>query len=304
MIDLCRMIVNDYLNYLKLEKRYSVNTLLSYSSDLNEFRDFLDSDFDGISFTQVTFNTLRTWLIWLSDKRLSNISINRKISSLRGFYLFLKKIGQLDHNPTLGLYVLKTKKPVHVVYSEKEMDLLFDNFEHSENTENIFEKSRDRCLLLTFYYTGIRRAELIALTRSDVNFISETMTVIGKGNKERSIPLHPKLKERLIDYLPLRNKVIDHTSDFIFVTKKGNKLYPKLVYEIVNSYLGKVTSKTKKSPHMLRHTFATHLLERGADINSIKQLLGHSSLSSTQIYTKNSITKLKSIYEQSHPKGK
>ena len=298
------MIVNNYLNYLKLEKRYSENTLLSYSNDLNEFRDFLDSDFDGIPFTEVTFNALRTWLIWLSDKGLSNASINRKISSLRGFYLFLIKIGEINDNPTLKLSVLKTKKPAHVVYSEKEMDFLFDHFEHLENAKNTFEEIRDQCLLLTFYYTGMRRSELITLTFLDLDFSSETMTIHGKGNKERSIPIHPKLKEQLINYLEHRNQTVGSSSNLIFVTKKGNKLYPKLVYKIVNSYLSRVTSKTKKSPHMLRHTFATHLLERGADINSIKELLGHSSLSSTQIYTRNSISKLKSIYKQSHPKGK
>ena len=296
------MLVNDYLNYLKLEKRYSQNTIASYSNDLKEFHCFLSSNFDDIPFIQVTFNTLRTWLVWLSDKGLSNRSINRKISVIRGFYLFLKKIGEMDENPSLNLSVLKTKKSVHIVYSEKEMESLFNDFERFKTTKKTFEETRDQCLLFTFYYTGIRRFELISLTLLDLDFSSEKIKIRGKGNKERSIPMHPELKKKLTEYLKLRNREINPSVEFLFATKKGNKLYPKFVYKVVNLYLERVTSKMKKSPHILRHTFATHLLERGADINSIKELLGHSSLSSTQIYARNSISRLKYIYKQAHPR--
>lgn len=294
------MLITSFIEYLDLEKKYAANTLTFYQKDLKEFQVFMANEFDLEDLSQVHYGLIRSWIVSLVDKGLNNKSINRKLSSLKSFYKFLLKTAVIDENPMAKHKALKTEKNVHAVFSEKEINKAIETIDSSD-----FEGVRDRAIIELFYTTGIRRSELINVQLVDIDFYKETVKVTGKRNKERIIPLLPSTIDVLKTYLEVRNKWVQRQEEStLFITKKGVKINQTLVYRIINTYFSRVSTKNKKSPHILRHSFATHLLTNGADLNAIKELLGHSSLASTQVYTQNSIAHLKKVYAQTHPRNK
>lgn len=294
------MLITSFIEYLDLEKKYAANTLTFYQKDLKEFQVFMANEFDLEDLSQVHYGLIRSWIVSLVDKGLNNKSINRKLSSLKSFYKFLLKTAVIDENPMAKHKALKTEKNVHSVFSEKEINKAIETIDFSD-----FEGVRDRAIIELFYTTGIRRSELINVQLVDIDFYKETVKVTGKRNKERIIPLLPSTIDVLKTYLEVRNKWVQRPEEStLFITKKGVKINQTLVYRIINTYFSRVSTKDKKSPHILRHSFATHLLTNGADLNAIKELLGHSSLASTQVYTQNSIAHLKKVYAQTHPRNK
>lgn len=286
-----------FSDYLQKEKKYSPLTLQAYQTDLTEFRKFLQESYSDVILEEVQYVMIRAWIIALVDSRISNRTINRKIASLKSFYKFLQIIGQNSSTPLLKHRALKTETKLQLPFSEKEINAVLNDIEFG----NGFCGIRDKLIIDLFYVTGIRRAELIGLTLANVGI--DSIKVLGKRNKERIIPIISIIKQRLEDYKQLRKTVenVEKTENF-FVTDKGQKLNNSFVYRLINSYFGLVSEKTKRSPHMLRHTFATHMLNNGADLNSIKELLGHSSLASTQVYTHNSLAELKKAYSAAHPR--
>lgn len=294
------MLITSFIEYLDLEKKYAANTLTFYQKDLKEFQVFMANEFDLEDLSQVHYGLIRSWIVSLVDKGLNNKSINRKLSSLKSFYKFLLKTAVIDENPMTKHKALKTEKNVHSVFSEEEINKAIETIDFSD-----FEGVRDRAIIELFYTTGIRRSELINVQLVDIDFYKETVKVTGKRNKERIIPLLPSTIDVLKTYLEVRNKWVQRPEEStLFITKKGVKINQTLVYRIINTYFSRVSTKDKKSPHILRHSFATHLLTNGADLNAIKELLGHSSLASTQVYTQNSIAHLKKVYAQTHPRNK
>lgn len=289
-----------FIDYLLLEKNYSNLTVKAYQSDLESFQNFIEQRYDNLSIIKVNYSEIRTWIVTLVEEGLSNRSINRKISSLNTYFKFLLKVGELQQNPLSKHKALKTSKKLQVPFSEEEIKIVLDELSFDDNFEGI----RDKLIIELFYSTGIRRIELIELKLSNVDTTNSTIKVLGKRNKERVVPLLKPVKNTLKSYLISRNtlKVITD-SDYLFLTKKGIKVYETLVYRVINDYFSKASSKVKKSPHILRHSFATHLLNQGADINAIKELLGHTSLAATQVYTHNSIAELKKVHLKSHPRG-
>jgi len=287
-------------DYLKLERNYSPHTLKAYLTDLHDFSEYVLKEFEVEEIQNVSYSLIRSWIVHLVDQHISNRSINRKISSLRSYYDFLLKSDQIEVSPLLKHRPLKTSKRLQVPFSEKEMEEALD-LAVSED----FESVRDQFIVTLFYATGIRRSELINIQTDDLHPQSRELKIRGKGNKERIIPLLPIVTERLEEYLKYRQQLeIIEDDSYLFLTKKGKKLYDVLVYRMINEYFRKISTKTKMSPHILRHSFATHLLNQGADINSIKTLMGHESLTSTQIYTHNDISFLKKIHGQAHPRNK
>lgn len=294
------MLITSFIEYLDLEKKYAANTLTFYQKDLKEFQVFMANEFDLEDLSQVHYGLIRSWIVSLVDKGLNNKSINRKLSSLKSFYKFLLKTAVIDENPMAKHKALKTEKNVHSVFSEKEINKAIETIDSSD-----FEGVRDRAIIELFYTTGIRRSELINVQLVDIDFYKETVKVTGKRNKERIIPLLPSTIDVLKTYLEVRTRWVQRPEEStLFITKKGVKINQTLVYRIINTYFSRVSTKNKKSPHILRHSFATHLLTNGADLNAIKELLGHSSLASTQVYTQNSIAHLKKVYAQTHPRNK
>lgn len=291
-------LVDAFIEYLKLEKNYSKHTLIAYTHDINEFDKFLETE-STCTLPLATFPSIRQWLAGLSKSGLSSRSINRKLSSLRAFYKFLMKIGVITENPILRQKSLKAAKKISNPFSEEEMEKMLEAYPFKPG----FEGVRDKLIILMFYATGIRRNELIELKVKDVDLELGRLKIIGKGNKQRNIPMLPVLQSEVKAYLPQRDEISKESIPHLFITKKGLKMYDVLVYRIINNYFSGVTSKRKKSPHVLRHTFATHLLDRGADLNTIKDLLGHSSLASTQVYTHSSLANLKKVYQSAHPRG-
>lgn len=291
-----------FQDYLLLEKKYSVHTAKAYVQDLNFFKDFLQKNFDGHDdLAEVNYSMIRNWIVALIDSEKSNTSVNRKIASLKAFYKYLLKSKQIEFNPLSQHKSLKTPKKIQVPFSEKELEQL----NVLEDFDSDFESIRNKLILDLLYTTGMRRAELISLQMNSVDYSNHLIKVIGKRNKERLIPLLPEIVQKLKEYEKERSEldtIIDVS--YFFLTSKGNKLYDNLVYRIINNYLSAVTEKQKKSPHMLRHTFATHLLNNGADLSSVKELLGHSSLASTQVYTHSSLSELKNTYLNAHPRNK
>ena len=286
-----------FSDYLQKEKKYSPLTLQAYQTDLTEFRKFLEESYSNVILEEVQYVMIRAWIIALVDNGISNRTINRKIASLKSFYKFLQIIGQNTSTPLLKHRALKIETKLQLPFSEKEINAVLNDIEFG----NDFCGIRDKLIIDLFYVTGIRRAELIGLTLANVGI--DSIKVLGKRNKERIIPIISIIKQRLEDYKQLRATVenAEKTENF-FVTDKGQKLNNSFVYRLINSYFGLVSEKTKRSPHMLRHTFATHMLNNGADLNSIKELLGHSSLASTQVYTHNSLAELKKAYSAAHPR--
>ncbi|MDR2123300.1 MAG: tyrosine-type recombinase/integrase [Flavobacteriaceae bacterium] len=294
-----------FLNHLK-SKRYSPLTVESYEKDLRDLEKFLLQR-EGISeIKDADKKQLRNFIISLSLKDLSERTINRKISSIRSFFKFLLKTEEITLNPAANLQNLKLKKKVLVPYAEEEIQLLENLIitELEKNTENEFEKTRNQLIFELFYQTGIRRIELIQLKTSKIDLTNKTIRIIGKRNKERLIPITGELSMKIKNYLNIRQKSNLISNDYFFVDNKGQVLKEKFVYNLINKYLSAVTTKQKKSPHMLRHTFASHLLHNGAELNSIKEILGHSSLAATQVYTHNNIEDLKKVFNQSHPFGR
>ena len=288
--------IESFLEYLILERKYSNHTVIAYRNDITSFFEFCMDEYETKNLTEVGYNQIRSWIVKLVDEGISNNSINRKISSLKSFYKFLQKTGQVKTNPLVKHKSLKVAKKVQVPFTSKEINEVIDDLEIG----NDFKSFRNKLIVELFYSTGMRRAELINLKSNTVNFQSKTIKVLGKRNKERLIPLIPSVLKTIENYLIFKKKIVTNTN-YLFVTEKGNKIYETLVYRVINNYFSAVSTKVKKSPHILRHSFATHLLNQGADLNSVKELLGHSSLASTQVYTHNSLEKIKQVYNQAHP---
>jgi integrase/recombinase XerC len=290
-----------FRDYLQLEKKYSAHTVNAYLNDITFFEIFNKTHFEQENIDKVNYSQIRSWIVSLVDENISNVSVNRKMASLKAFYKFLLKTKQIEVNPMLKHKALKTPKIIQIPFSEKELTDLI----HVVGTPVGFEEIRNKLIVDLFYTTGMRRAELIGLMMRNVDLSSNVIKVLGKRNKERIIPVLPIIVEQLNLYLSERTaieNILD--SDYFFISKKGLKLSESFVYRLINSYFSKVSEKVKKSPHVLRHTFATHLLNNGADLNSVKELLGHSSLASTQVYTHNSLAELKKVYTNAHPRNK
>ena len=290
--------INDFLRYLQAEKRYASHTIKAYKNDLNQFHAFCqDSDHEGVD---LHFRTIRSWVVSLMDSGYSSRTVHRKLTSLSTYCKYLIKEGELDSNPLDRVLKPRLNKRVPTFVEDGKMDLLLDEFEFGEDFKGI----RNRLVLDMLYQTGMRRSELIGLSIGSINREGKCVKVVGKRGKERIIPLNEQMLEAVERYLLIREKVVENkTTERLIVTEKGGAAYDKLIYRIVNSYLSMVTTLDKKSPHVLRHTFATHMLNRGADLNAIKELLGHANLSATQVYTHNTYKKLKSIYNQAHPRA-
>lgn len=295
------MSIKSFIDYLQLEKKYSHNTIKAYENDIRSFSDYNKSEFDQFSINKVDYSQLRSWIVKLVESKISNRSINRKISSLNTYYKFLLKIEKIKKNPLDNHRALKTKKIIQLPFSEKEVISALD----INNFQNSFEGKRDRLIIEMLYSTGIRRIELIGIKLKDIDFSSKRIKVLGKRNKERFIPMLESTISLIQEYLDYRNELKKiHNKDFLFLTSKGEKIYENLVYRITNKYFDYVSTKVKKSPHILRHSFATHLLNNGADLNAVKDLLGHSSLAATQVYTNRSIEEIKKVYSNTHPRNK
>lgn len=294
--------IDSFRDYLQKEKKYSSHTVGAYLSDVEEFQEFNKITFDQEDISQVNYSQIRSWVVFLVDGGLSNASVNRKIASLKAFYRFLLKTKQITLNPLLKHKALKTPKKIQIPFSEKEVVSVLDM--QSLNPEG-FEAVRDKLIIDLFYTTGMRRTELIHLKINNIDFSGKTVKVLGKRNKERIVPLLPIVIDQISLYIKERNCLeIIEDFDCFLLSKKGLKLNESFVYRLINSYFSKVSEKVKKSPHILRHTFATHLLNNGADLNSVKELLGHSSLASTQVYTHSSLSELKKVYGDAHPRNK
>ena len=294
------MSLRSFIEYLVKERNYSNNTIIAYKNDLKIFKNFCLKEFKHKNLNTSNYSFIRSWIVSLVESGLSNRSINRKISVLRSYFNFLLKIGEIDKNPLINHKPLKEEKKVQVPFSEKEINLLLNgNF-----FKNDYEGTLIKTLIELFYSTGLRLSEVTNLKTSSIDLINRKIKVLGKRNKERIIPIIDPLKNQLFKFQELKREIIEESeNEFFFVDKKNLKLKNIYVYKVVNNYLNKVSTKSKRSPHMLRHSFATHLLNNGADINSVKELLGHASLAATQIYTHASMEKIKSIYKKSHPRN-
>jgi len=289
------MLQNKFITYLSSEKRFSDHTVKSYTTDLKQFTSFLSSEFqitDEIN--EISFQIIRTWIASLLEKGINPRSVNRKISTLKTYFKFLIREGELIENPMMKLVAPKSKKRLPVFIEEGQILSLLNEVKFEEG----FVGQRNKLIIELFYVTGIRLSELINIKISDVDFNNQSIKVLGKRNKERIIPLSPNVVSDLNIFI--ENK---HQNNYLFTNLEGKKLYNKLVYRLVSKYIGEISSVNKKSPHVLRHTFATHMLNNGADINAIKELLGHANLSATQVYTHNTIEKLKTVYKQAHPRA-
>ena len=290
-----------FTDYLSIEKNYSKHTVNAYKNDLIGFFNFISEEFRSKSIEDVNYSQIRSWIINLVESGLSNRTINRKISSLNSYFKFLLKIERIQINPLAKHRALKTAKKIQIPFSESEMNSVLEALDH----DTTFEGIRNKLIIELFYSTGIRRIELVEIKVKDINTINKTLKVLGKRNKERIIPLINPVLETINHYNQSRNKLqVIKDGEYFFLSKKGVKIYEMLVYRIINDYFSVVSNKVKKSPHILRHTFATHLLNQGADLNAVKELLGHSSLAATQVYTHNSIEELKKVYTNAHPRNK
>lgn len=292
--------LKSFQEYLQLEKNYSLLTVNAYRNDLLFFKEFLNKNFDSKNLEDVNYSMIRSWVVLMVDQGISNSSVNRKISSLKSFYKFLLKTKQIEISPLLKHKSLKTPKKIQIPFSEKELNEVLNHFKYSEG----FEGVRDKLIIDLFYTTGIRRTELINLKIQNIDLSNNTLKVLGKRNKERILPILPIILKQISDYLLERSKLESiKNAEHFFLMLKGDKLNDSFVYRLINYYFSNVSEKVKKSPHILRHTFATHMLNNGADLNSVKELLGHSSLASTQVYTHNSLLELKKVYSNFHPRN-
>ena len=289
------MLQNKFITYLSSEKRFSEHTIKSYATDLKQFTSFLSSEFQIIDeIHEISFQIIRTWIASLLEKGINPRSVNRKISTLKTYFKFLIREGELIENPMMKVVAPKSKKRLPVFIEEDQIASLLNEVQFEEG----FVGQRNKLIIELFYVTGIRLSELINIKISDVDFNNQSIKVLGKRNKERIIPLSSNVINELNLFIKYNKQ-----NKYLFTNLDGGKLYNKLVYRLVIKYIGKISSVNKKSPHILRHTFATHMLNNGADINAIKELLGHANLSATQFYTHNTIKKLKKVYKQAHPRA-
>lgn len=295
------MSIVHFISYLKVEKKYSKHTISAYEKDVLDFKDFMVHAFETDLLEEAHYGMMRSWVVSLADLGLQNATINRKTASLKAFYAYLLKVGSIEKNPLQFHRRLKSKQAIAMPFSEIEMNDLLS----APVFSNDFEGCRDSLVIEMLYTTGMRRAELISLKLVDVDIENRLIKVLGKRNKQRIIPLLPRLIPLITDYLSLRSALTEPLDPtYFFLLKSGKKLYETFVYRLINRYFSEVSTKIKKSPHVLRHTFATHLLNQGASMQAVKELLGHSSLASTQVYTHNSIASLKKAYLESHPRNK
>jgi len=296
------MPVKRFLSHLQYEKRYSPNTLIAYETDLTQFFDYILKEYQSIDPKDITHFYIRSWIVSLIDAKITPRSVNRKITALKSFFRFLLREKVLELNPMVKVQSPKTGKKLPAFIDEKKMEDLFSEITFEEG----FAGVRDRTILELFYGTGMRLTELVNLKTGDISFSNQTIKVLGKRNKERILPISVSLSTALKNYIVARELFVSGNTSkelTLFVDNRCNKIYTKFVYRLVKKYLGMVTTGDKKHPHVLRHTFATHLLNNGAEISAVKELLGHSSLAATQVYTHNTIEKLKNIYKQAHPKA-
>ena len=287
-----------FLAYIQYEKRYSLHTVIAYQTDLDQFFKYLQLQYCITDIREVNHPMIRSWLVYLMEHQIGTRSVNRKLTTLKSFYKFLLREGVLDENPMRKITPPKTSKRLPVFVEKEKMEMLFDQIDFGEGYPGI----RNKLILEMFYSTGMRLTELVNLKETDVDFHHDTIKVLGKRNKERLIPFSKKFESLLKSYIEIKKQYFGNADD-LFLTDKGHGIYSKMVYRTVIRYLGEVTTMGKRSPHVLRHTFATHLLNNGAELNAVKELLGHANLSATQVYTHNTIEKLKRVYKQAHPKA-
>ncbi|HSH65125.1 MAG TPA: site-specific tyrosine recombinase/integron integrase [Bacteroidia bacterium] len=287
---------NSFLEYLQYEKRFSNHTILAYRNDLQQFIDYLQKTYDIHKPEDINHAFIRSWIVSMMDQNISSRSVNRKITTLKTFYKFLLRQQVVIENPMLKIQSPKTSKRLPVFVEKENMNTLLDSTEFG----NDFDGQRNKLLIELLYATGIRLSEVINLKQENISLSSSHLKVLGKRNKERIVPFNDAIRQLIEDYV--KHPEVK-SNEYLFVTKNGKKLYGKFVYRVVNKYLSEVTSVQKKSPHVLRHTFATHMLNNGADLNAIKELLGHANLSATQVYTHNTVEKLKNVHKQAHPKA-
>jgi integrase/recombinase XerC len=293
------MHIQKFIDYLLLEKKYSQNTVVAYKNDIEAFQLFLTQEFSDSNISKANYSQIRTWVVQLVDSKISNRTINRKVSSLNSYFKFLLKTTSIELNPLVKHKALKVSKKIQIPFSETEVNSVLNSID-----TNTFEGLRDKLIVELFYSTGIRRIELVQLQLKDIDLSQGLIKVLGKRNKERFIPLLPTVMDTIEAYLSKRLKLVTISNPSVFfLTKKGTKVYEMLVYRVITSYFDNISTKVKKSPHILRHSFATHLLNNGADLNAVKDLLGHSSLAATQVYTHNNVSELKKVYEKSHPRN-
>lgn len=289
-----------FLDYLRFEKRYSQHTVRSYENDIGQFFSFINMHKGSDELGDISSTDIRSWMVFMLDKGYSTVSVHRKISSLRTFYRFYMRAGVIKVNPVENIVLPKRQKRLPVFVEEASLDTLLDHYSFGKG----YTGMRDRTIIEMLYTTGMRKAELIGLRIGDIDTNNSTVRVLGKRRKERIIPLISSFCDNLIKYIDIRNEAFpDHSENWLFLTDRGKKLYDKFVYNTVRRYLDMVTTIEKKSPHVLRHTFATHMLNHGADLNSVKEILGHANLSATQVYTHNTFEKLKKVYKQAHPRA-
>ena len=293
------MLISKFIDYLQFEKGYSIHTLTAYKKDLSDFKAFLLKTYATDVLTEVIYEQIRLWIVSLVNAAISNSSINRKISALKSFYKFLEKTEDITKNPLQGHHSLKIQKKAITPFSKKELE----NLKILLRRGTSFEEIRDYLIVELLYTTGIRRAELVSIELSDIHIERKVMKVIGKRKKERYLPLLDFTIELIKKYVDLR-KEFEVQHNRLFITSKGKPIYDSLVYKVVNTYFNLVSTKDKKSPHVLRHAFATHMLDEGADLHAVKELLGHASLASTQIYTQSSLSHLKEVYKKAHPRNR
>jgi integrase/recombinase XerC len=293
--------INEFLHYITFQKRYSKHTIISYETDLKSFFDFLQIQYNSIDLKDISASIVRSWLASLKANKITSKTINRKISTLKSFFKYQLKINKIEASPVCSIISLKINQRLPSFIEQKDINELFNEVEFPDNLDG----KTNRLLLMILYQTGIRLSELINIKEQDIYKLNNSIKVLGKGSKARIIPVSNQLLKQIAYYISEKRKLISQESanPFLFINKKNKKLYPKYVYNVVKKYLGDVSTNERKSPHVLRHTFATHLTNNGADINAIKELLGHSSLASTQIYTHNSIDKLKQVHKLAHPKS-
>jgi len=292
--------IQTYLDYLRFEKRYSIHTLTSYQTDLTSFFDYLEIQFGTFSLKEITHNYVRSWLASLKENKLSSRSINRKISSLKSFFKYHLRTGTINLSPMEQVVSPRQKKRLPVYVREEDTVNLIEALNSSADN---WKSLNAKMLVTIFYVTGMRLSELISLKDKQIDLNRSQVRVLGKGNKERIIPVSREVVGLIREYLNLKKKEFEKPAEELLVTEKGKKLYPKYAYLLVNKLLGETSTLDKKSPHVLRHTFATHLMNHGADLNAVKELLGHSSLAATQVYTHNTIEKLKDVHKKAHPKA-
>jgi integrase/recombinase XerC len=293
------MLIKSFLDYLRLERNYSEKTLVSYETDLREFEDYLEETEAELELVKVHTDVVRNWIVSLMDKGRAATSVNRKLSSLRSFYRFLLRRKWITVNPMLKIVGPKKRKPLPSFVREKDMDRLLDGVPFREG----YEGCRDRIILEVFYVTGMRLSELIGLNDVDVDFSAKLVKVTGKRNKQRLIPFGNELEKDLLIYNKVRNETFPEGTEAFFVRKDGKRMYPMQVYRLVRRNLSKVVTLKKRSPHVLRHTFATAMLNDNAELRAVQELLGHESLSTTEVYTHTTFEELKKVYELAHPRA-